>query len=67
MKITRRQLAGLVAAVPAMAAKRPVAAASESQSPPAPARADGLSHATAAVRKLAVPAQTEPAFSFRVQ
>jgi hypothetical protein len=67
MKITLRQLAGLVAAVPAMAAKRPVATVPESPPPPAPARADGLSHATAAVRKLAVPAQTEPAFSFRAQ
>jgi len=62
MRVTRRQLAGLVAA--AAAAKPQTAAAPDS---PAPSAAEDLRQNAAVVRKLAVPARTEPAFSFRAQ
>lgn len=83
MRITRRQLAGLVAAVPAAArglaadpaAGRRRAAAATPQAAagpdfaaqPATSAADDLRKNAATIRKLAVPAQTEPAFSFRAQ
>jgi len=64
MRLTRRELAGLVAAAP-VAARR---LAAEPQAPPAPqSAAENLRQNVAAVRKLAVPAATEPAFSFRAQ
>jgi len=71
MRLTRRELAGLVAAAP-LAARRlarakPQAAAPDSAAPPAQSAAEDLHKSVAAVRKLAVPAATEPAFSFRVQ
>jgi hypothetical protein len=73
MRMTRRQLAGLVAAAPAAArqlaaaAKPQTAAAPDSQGQPAPSAAEALRRNAAVVRKLAVPAETEPAFSFRAQ
>jgi len=72
MRLTRRELAGLVAAAP-MAARRlaqakPQAAPAPDSAPPAPqSAAEDLHKNVAAVRKLAVPAATEPAFSFRPQ
>jgi hypothetical protein len=66
MRMTRRELAGLVAAAPA-AARRLATPAHESPAPPAQSAAEDLRKNAAAVRKLAVPAQTEPAFSFRAQ
>jgi len=71
MRLTRRELAGLVAAAP-MAARRlaqakPQAAPAPDSAPPAPQSAAELHKNVAAVRKLAVPAATEPAFSFRPQ
>ncbi len=66
MKMTRRQLAGLVAAAP-VAARRLAAAGADSQTEPAQAAADELRQSSAVVRKLAIPAGAEPAFSFRAQ
>ena len=72
MRLTRRELAGLVAAAP-MAARRlapanpQAAAAPDSAASPAQSAAQDLRQNVAAVRKLAVPAATEPAFSFRAQ
>jgi hypothetical protein len=64
MRLTRRELAGLVAAAP-VAARR---LAAEPQASPAPQSvAEDLRKNVAAVRKLAVPAATEPAFSFRAE
>jgi len=65
MRLTRRELAALVAATP-MAARR-LAAAEPQASPPPQSAAQNLHKNVAAVRKLAVPAATEPAFSFRAQ
>ena len=71
MRITRRQLAGLVAALPAAAARRTPdgqqAAPSASPAQSAQSAAEDLRQNIAAIRKLAIPAETEPAFSFRVQ
>jgi hypothetical protein len=69
MKITRRQLAALVAAAPGaarVAAARPQAAAPQSTDRPEPP-SEQLRRNVAAVRALAVPAATEPAFSFRAE
>jgi hypothetical protein len=71
MRITRRQLGGLLAAAPA-AARRSVRVAGQPQASGAPgqspqAAADDLRKSAGAVRRLAIPAETEPAFSFRVE
>ena len=72
MRLTRRELAGLVAVAP-MAARRlaPVtpqaAIAPDPAASPAQAAAQDLHKNVAAVRKLSVPAATEPAFSFRAE
>ena len=72
MRLTRRELAGLVAAAP-MAARRLAPAKPQAAAAPAPAAspaqtaAEELHRNVAAVRTLAVPAATEPAFSFRAE
>ena len=70
MRITRRQLAGLVAALPA-AAQRP-SRSSQPQPTGGPgqslqALAPDLRKSAGAVRQLAIPAETEPALSFRAE
>jgi hypothetical protein len=72
MRLTRRELAGLVAAAPMAArrlapAKPQATAAPDPAASPAQSAAEDLHKNVAAVRKLAVPAATEPAFSFRAQ
>jgi hypothetical protein len=62
--MTRRELAGLVAAAPAAARRL---ASAKPQATPAPDSPASPAQSAAAVRKLTVPAQTEPAFSFRAQ
>ncbi len=68
MRLTRRELAALMAAAPA-AVRTP-----EPQQPAAPAAAetaqsaaDDLRKSVAAIRKLSVATEYEPAFSFRPQ
>ncbi len=72
MRLTRRELAGLVAAAPMaarrLAPSRPQATtAPDSAASPAQSAAEDLRRNVAAVRKLALPAATEPAFAFRAE
>ena len=72
MRLTRRELAQTGSWLVARGLLIPsglagVAAAEPQASTPAQTAAEDLHRNVAAVRKLAVPAATEPAFSFRAQ
>jgi hypothetical protein len=72
MKLTRRELAQTGSWLVARGLLIPsglagIAAAEPQASPPPQSAAEELHKNVAAVRKLSVPAATEPAFSFRAQ
>jgi hypothetical protein len=70
-KITRRQIASLIAVAPALAAQ-PAAPQTPPSAPPAQTNPDSLAKAQAQVRevseslrKMEIPMDSEPAFTFR--
>ena len=69
MKLTRRELAGIVAAGTAAGRTAPEARGSDPESPVKPEQSavESLKKTSAEIRKLKVPIETEPAFAFRAQ
>ncbi|HEX8983847.1 MAG TPA: hypothetical protein VF767_00380 [Bryobacteraceae bacterium] len=65
MKLTRRELAGMVAA--GTAAAQAPGTNPESPAKLAPSPVEALKETVAEIRNLKVPIETEPAFAFRAQ
>lgn len=62
MKLTRRELAGIVASVPAVAGSAALGSAELERS-----AVEDLQKNIAEIRKFKLPVETEPAFAFRAQ
>ena len=67
MKLTRRELAGMIVAVPLAAGQAPGAAAAESPEQLLNAAAEDNRKSAAAISKPELPVETEPAFAFKAQ
>jgi len=67
MKVTRRELAGMILAAPMAAGQAPGAAAAEPPDQLLKAAAEDNRKSAAAISKLELPVETEPAFAFKAQ